>query len=178
MHGCGRMFRRNSDGIAVSASVRMNDGAILIGTINCGTSGRLDNLLSGDSSFIEFVSKDGQQRFVARHQVASIEPLAVISEPFLPDPSEEADPFDLIGVRRSDTVETAMAAFQRKLHAYHPERWTADDIPFEFARYAAEKTRQLNMAFTIVRAELQEAAQARAEARRPKPFFGVNRAAV
>ena len=171
------MFRRNSDGIAVSASVRMNDGAILIGTINCGASGRLENLLAGDSSFIEFVSKDGQQRFVARHQVASIEPLAVISEPYLPDPTEEADPFDLIGVKHGDSVEAALAAFQRKLHAYHPERWSGDDIPFEFARYASEKTRQLNMAFTEVRASLQAEAKARAEMRRPTPYFGVNRAA-
>jgi hypothetical protein len=172
------MFRRNSDGIAVSASVRMNDGAILIGTINCGTSGRLENLLSGDSSFIEFVSKDGQQRFVARHQVTSIEPLAVISEPCLPDLAEQTDPFDLLGVKHGDSVETALAMFQRKLHAYHPERWSGDDIPFEFARYASEKTRQLNMAFTEVRAALQAEAQERAEARRPKPYFGVNRAAI
>jgi hypothetical protein len=171
------MFRRNSDGIAVSASVRMNDGAILIGTINCGASGRLENLLSGDSSFIEFVSKDGQQRFVARHQVASIEPLAVISEPCLPDLAEEADPFDLLGVKHGDSIESALAKFQRQLHAYHPERWSGDDIPFEFARYAAEKTRQLNMAFTTVRATLQTEEQERSEMRRPKPYFGVNRAA-
>jgi hypothetical protein len=171
------MFRRNSDGIAVPASVRMNDGAILIGTINCGASGRLENLLSGDCSFIEFVSKDGQQRFVARHQVASIEPLAVISEPFLPDPTEEADPFELIGVKHGDSVETALAAFQRKLYVYHPERWSGDDIPFEFTRYASEKTRQLNMAFTEVRAALQAEEQERSERRRPKPYFGVNRAA-
>ena len=171
------MFRRNSDGIAVSASVRMNDGAILIGTINCGASGRLENLLSGDSSFIEFVSKDGQQRFVARHQVASIEPLAVISEPSLPDIGDETDPLDLIGVKHGDSVETALAMFQRKLHAYHPERWAGDDIPFEFARYAAEKTRQLNMAFTAVRAALQAEEKERAEARLPRPLFGASRAA-
>jgi hypothetical protein len=172
------MFRRNSDGIAVSASVRMNDGAILIGTINCGASGRLENLLSGDSSFIEFVSRDGQQRFIARHQVASIEPLAVISEPFLPELDDDADPFELIGVKHGDSVETAMDAFQRKLHAYHPERWSGDDIPFEFARYASEKTRQLNMAFTTVRAALQAEALAKSQTRRPTPYFGVNRAAV
>jgi hypothetical protein len=171
------MFRRNSDGIAVSASVRMNDGAILIGTINCGASGRLENLLSGDSSFIEFVSKDGQQRFVARHQVASIEPLGVISEPRLPDLTEQANPFDLLGVRHGDSVEIALAMFQLKLHAYHPERWSGDDIPFEFARYAAEKTRQLNMAFTEVRAALQSEEKERLEQRRPKPYFGINRAA-
>jgi hypothetical protein len=156
----------------------MNDGAILIGTINCGASGRLENLLAGDSSFIEFVSKDGHQRFIARHQIASIEPLAIVSEPRLPEIDDFADPFELLGVRHGDSEEIALAMFQCKLQAYHPERWSGDDIPFEFARYASEKTRQLNMAFTTVRATLQAEAKDRAEARRPKPYFGVSRAAV
>lgn len=167
------MFRRNSDGIAVSASIRMNDGAILIGTINCGASGRLENLLSGDSSFIEFVSKDGQQRFVARHQVASIEPLAAISEPRLPSVEDETDPFEVLGVSRGDTVEYAMAAFQNKLRMYQPDRWSGSDIPFEFSRYAAEKTRQINMAFTAVRAAMQARAELHVTERREKPYFGV-----
>ena len=92
--------------------------------------------------------------------------------------SEQTDPFDLLGVKHGDLVEMALTMFQRKLHAYHPERWSGDDIPFEFARYAAEKTRQLNMAFTAVRAALQAEEKERAEMRRPKPYFGVNRAAV
>jgi hypothetical protein len=171
------MFRRNSDGIAVPASIRMNDGAILIGTINCGASGRLENLLSGDSSFIEFVSKDGQQRFVARHQVASIEPLAEIREPRLPLISDETDPFDVLGLKHDDTLEYAMLAFQKHLRVYNPERWSGEDIPFEFNRYAAEKTRQINMAFTAVRAAIQIRIEERKNTSRPKPYFGVTKAA-
>ena len=167
------MFRRSSDGIAVPASIRMNDGAILIGTINCGMSGRLENLLASDLSFIEFVSKDGHQRFVAHHQVASIEPLATVSEPTLPPIANDLEPFKILGVSPDVTLEEAKIAYQEKLQLYGPERWTGADIPFEFSRYAAQKTRQINMAFTVLRAMIQNRALERKKAvASGGPYFG------
>lgn len=156
------MFRRSTDGIAVPASIRMNDGALLIGAINCGASGRLENLLAGANPFIEYISKDGQQRFIARHQIASIEPVNAIKQSNLAEVANEVDPFEVIGVSRRSSLENAMAAFQRLLKLYNPDRWTGPDVPFEFTRYAAEKTRQLHTAFTAVRAEIQETEKTRA----------------
>jgi hypothetical protein len=170
------MFRRSSDGIAVPASIRMNDGAILIGTINCGMSGRLETLLSSDFSFIEFVSKDGHQRFIAHHQVASIEPLGVVTEPSLPAVEEEMDPYMVLGITPEATLEHAMLVFQQKLRLYNPERWSAPDIPFEFSRYAVQKTRQVNMAFTVIRAAIQQRLDER-QKKKTGPLFGENRAA-
>jgi hypothetical protein len=171
------MFRRSTDGIAIATSIRMNDGAILIGTINCGMSGKLESLLASEVSFIEFVSKEGQQRFISHHQIASIEPLASISEPELPKPSEDEDPYRVLGITFDATVEEAMAAFQDKLRIYNPERWAAADVPFEFGRYAAEKTRQLNMAFTSVRAAIQKRAEDRRASLMRGPMFGAARVA-
>jgi hypothetical protein len=166
------MFRRSSDGIAVPASIRMNDGAILLGTINCGMSGRLESLLGGDVAFIEFVSKDGQQRFLARHQIASIEPLGSVVEPSLPAIVEEMDPYAVLGLKTEDSQERAMAAFQNLMRLYNPERWTGEHIPFEISRYAAEKTRQINMAFTIVRAAIQARHDEAKNAKSRMPMFG------
>jgi DnaJ-domain-containing protein 1 len=135
--------------------------------------------LSAGSTFIEFVSKDGQQRFVAHHQIASIEPLASISAPTLPSLQEGPDmeAFSVLGIKADDTLETAMTAFQSQLKLYNPEKWTGEGIPFEFSRYAAQKTRQINMAFTVVRGELQARAEAR-KAQAPKtPLFGANKLA-
>lgn len=169
------MFRRSSDGIAVPASIRLNDGAILVGTINCGMSGRLESLLASDSAFIEFVSKDGQQRFMARHHVASIEPLASITEPKLPAINDDAASFEVLGLKPDSTLEAAMASFQEKMKLYNPERWTGADVPFEFGRYAAEKTRQLNMAFTAVRADIQARQTENKIAAKARGLFGVAR---
>ncbi len=166
------MFRRSSDGIAVPASIRMNDGAILLGTINCGMSGRLDSLLGGDVAFIEFVSKDGQQRFVARHQIASIEPIGSVAEPALPTIVEDLDPFGVLGLKPDDSLERAMASFQNLMRLYNPERWTGEHIPFEISRYAAEKTRQINIAFTVVRAAIQARHDESKLAKARAPMFG------
>ena len=150
------MFRRSTDGVAVSASIRLSDGALLIGAINCGASGRIETLLAGTSDFIEYVSKEGQQRFIARHQIASIEPVGPVRTPVLPAVENEIDAFEVIGVRRGAKSEEAMEAFKRLVHLYHPDRWTGDEVPFEFRRYAVEKMRQLHAAFTVVRAAIQE----------------------
>jgi hypothetical protein len=149
------MFRRSTDGVAIPVSIRMNDGAILTGTINCGLSGKLESLLASDSAFIEFISKDGQHRFMARHQLASIEPIGYDGEPSLPTLSSEISCYDILGLTPEDSLEDAMAAFQKQLALYNPSRWTGEDIPFEFSRYAAEKTRQINLAFTSLRALMQ-----------------------
>lgn len=158
------MFRRSTDGVAVPASIRLNDGAMLIGAINCGASGRIEALLAGANDFIEYVSKEGQQRFIARHQIASIEPVGSVRAPVLPPVESDVDPFEVIGVKRTAKVEEAMDAFKRLVHVYHPDRWSADDTPFEFRRYAVEKLRQLHSAFTVVRAALQELEEERRKA--------------
>jgi hypothetical protein len=170
------MFRRSSDGIAVPASIRLNDGALLVGTINCGMSGKLENLLASEGSFIEFVSKDGQQRFMARHQIASIEPMGTSGPPTLAQPSDDLEPFSVLGLAQDATLEMAKTAFQDQLNIYNPERWTAEDIPFEFSRYAAEKTRQINNAFTSVRAIIQQREEERRKLRSQQPIFGVKAA--
>ncbi len=171
------MFRRSSDGVAVPASIRLNDGAILVGTINCGMSGKLEQLLASDSSFIEFVSKDGQQRFLARHQVASVEPMGTAVEPALPEVEEDLDPYVLLGITPHDTLERAMEAFQFQLQLYHPQRWSGQDTPFEFSRYAAAKTRQINQAFTVIRAAIQTRVVELQTRKRATPLFGADKAA-
>lgn len=169
------MFRRNTDGVAVQASLRLNDGALLIGAINCGASGRIETLLAGSSDFIEYVSKEGQQRFIARHQIASIEPIGAMRSPAMPPVDADLDPYDVIGIDRKTSLEQAFVAFKRLIDLYHPDRWQRPDVPFEFARFSMEKIRQLHSAFTAVRAEIQQS-EAEATARagsRETPLFRV-----
>jgi hypothetical protein len=157
----------------------MTDGALLMGSINCGGTGKLENFLAGDVKFIEFVSKDGQQRFIAHHQIASIEPMSSLEEPTLAPVNEEIEPFGVLGLRPTSSMEEAVAAFQANLTNYSIERWSGPGVPFEFSRFAAQKARQINAAFTAVKASLQardEQLQAeRAEAAKvaiSRPMFG------
>jgi DnaJ-domain-containing protein 1 len=173
------MFKRGPEGNSVTVSLRMTDGAMLIGAINCGATGKIENFLSSDIKFVEFVSKEGQQRFIAHHQIASVEPLASLEEPSLPEINENLEPFGVFGLKPAATMEEAMAAFQAILNTYNAERWTGAGIPFEFSRFAAQKSRQIHAAFTAVKGEILareererlEKAKA-AEAAPPRPLFG------
>ena len=149
------MFRRGPEGVSVPVSLRMTDGALLIGSINCGGTGKLENFLGSDIKFVEFVSKEGQQRFIAHHQIASVEPLASLEEPSLASVIEDVEPFGVFGLKPTASMEEAVAAFQTMLASYSAERWTGTGIPFEFSRFAAQKSRQINAAFTAVKGALQ-----------------------
>ena len=177
------MFKRGSEDVSAAVSLRLTDGALLIGSINCGGSGKLENFLASDIKFVEFVSKDGQQRFIAHHQIASVEPMASLEEPLLAQVVDDAEPFSVLGLKPDATPEEAAAAFQSKLAVYNAERWTGAGIPFEFSRFAAQKTRQINAAFTAIRGNLQareeqqkadqaKAAAEAAAAAKSRPLFG------
>lgn len=173
------MFKRGPEGGSVEVSLRMTDGALLIGAINCGGTGKLETFLSSDIKFVEFVSKEGQQRFIAHHQIASVEPMASLEEPALAPVPENMEPFGILGLRSDASLEEAMAAFQAQLAIYSAERWTAAGIPFEFSRFAAQKSRQINAAFTAIKGLLQaqdeQAKIEKAKAAEPvlgRPLFG------
>lgn len=177
------MFRRGPDGVSVPVSLRMTDGALLIGSINCGGTGKLENFLGSDIKFVEFVSKEGQQRFIAHHQIASVEPSASLDMPSLETVVEDVEPFGVFGLKPSASLEEATAAFHNLLATYNPERWSGSGIPFEFSRFAAQKSRQINAAFTAIRgtlqhrneqlkAELAKAAAEAAAAAKLRPMFG------
>ncbi len=149
------MFKRSGDGISIEVSIRLIDDTLLIGSVNCGMQGKLESLLAGDAKFVEFVSKEGQQRFIASHQIASVEPMASLAEPSLMEPDEKAEPYYVLGIIPEATMGEAMAAFQNKLVIYNPERWSGPEVPFEFSRFAVQKSRQINAAFTVVKGELK-----------------------
>ena len=92
------MFKRGPEGVSVPVSLRMTDGALLIGSINCGGTGKLENFLGSDVKFVEFVSKEGQQRFIAHHQIASVEPLASLDMPTLETVVDDVEPFGVFGL--------------------------------------------------------------------------------
>ncbi len=171
--------------IHVPASIRLTDGAILVGTVNCGITGKLENVLSLDNSFVEFTSRDGHQRFITRHQIASIEPMETVKVSTLHAANVGvSDPLATLGLFGEVTLEQAKDAFHRLSKMYHPDKYSGEDMPREIARYASEKFREINAAYTIVRGELQKAEAAKASqqvqeaaaapATRPfnKPLFG------
>lgn len=166
----------NHQGVRVHASIRLTDGSILNGTVNCGMTGRIESVLNAQDSFIEFMSKTGQQRFISRHQIASVEPLDSMREPGLPEVNQDEEPYRVLGLRHGNTTDAIRAAFERLSQAYADEKWAGSDTPPEITKYASDKLRQINAAYTVLRGQTASPAPvAPAAAHMPqqqRPMFG------
>lgn len=153
------MFDQSSKTIEVS--VRMLDGATLRGGLmqsQAATS--LEGVLSKDTPFLEFISKDGQRKFILKNQIAYVEPVEPLRNPVLVNPKDTRyiDAFTMLGVAKECTFEEAKMAYHRLAKQYHPDNYSGIDLPEEVQRYVTDMFRQINTAFTEVRSEIQTAA--------------------
>lgn len=172
------MQQKINKAVRVQASIRLTDDSILNGTVNCGITGRIESVLNTPDSFIEFTSRDGQQRFISRHQIASVEPLETVREPALPEINENEQPYRVLGLRHGSGPDAVRVAYERLSKAYGVEKWAGVDVPPEIAKYASDKLRQINAAYTILKGETEKPAAAgqppaSPAAERPhRPAFG------
>ncbi|MEM7662600.1 MAG: J domain-containing protein [Pseudomonadota bacterium] len=141
---------------AIDVSVRMLDGATLRGALLPGNNGTLESALSKGSPFLEFVSTNGQRNFLAKHQIAYVEPVEPLKKLVLtPKSSRFVDAFSLLGLERPCSLADAKAAYHAKARLYHPDVFAGQPLPDEVLRYVTDMFRQVNTAFTEVRSELE-----------------------
>ena len=152
------MFNNSSKNIDVS--IRMLDGAVIRGAILQGHASSLEGVLSKDTPFLEFVSKDGQRKFIAKHQIAYVEPVEPLRKPVLVSPNDPryVDCYGLLGLERGCNFDAAKEAYHRLAKQYHPDSYSGLALPSEVERYLTDMFRQINTAFTEVRSETQQRA--------------------
>ena len=143
-------------------SIRLLDGALMRGTVvqskAHGQSQSVDGVLSNGAPFLEFVSGDGQRKFIAKHQIAYVEPVEPLRKPVLAPPNDPrfADAFAVLGLDHDCSFEQAREAYHRLAKLYHPDSHAGVELPMEVKRYLSETFKQINTAFTEVRAQLQQ----------------------
>jgi len=154
------MFDNSSTSKVLEVSVRMLDGAMVRGSLSKGQSSGLEGVLSKDTPFLEFVSKDGQRKFLAKHQIAYVEPVEPLRKPILANMNDPryTDAYTILGVQRGCTFDDAKIAFHNKAKQYHPDTYSGIELPEEVSRYVNDMFKQINTAFTELRAELNTAA--------------------
>lgn len=149
----------NNTDKAIEVSIRMLDQAVIRGSILKGQNANLESILSKDSPFLEFISKDGQRKFIAKHQIAYVEAVEPLIKPVLkPQSGRFTDAFTILGVPKTCTMDDAKRAYHAKAKLYHPDVFSGYSLPEEVQTYVAEMFRQINTAFTEIRSELAEAA--------------------
>ncbi len=150
------MFDQTSKNIEVS--VRMLDGATIRGgLVQTQSANSLEGVLSKDTPFLEFISKDGQRKFILKNQIAYVEPVEPLRKPVLANPKDTRyiNAFAMLGVKNDCSFDEAKTAFHRLAKQYHPDNYSDIELPEEVKRYVNDMFRQINTAFTEVRAEIQ-----------------------
>lgn len=151
------MFSNNTNTIEVS--IRMLDSAVIRGSLVQPQNATMDAILSKDTPFLEFLSKDGQRKFIAKHQIAYVEPVEPLRKPVLKKKDDRfVDAFTMLGVAKTCTFDEAKIAYHAKAKLYHPDSYSGQTLPEEVERYITDMFRQINTAFTEVRSELRSAA--------------------
>lgn len=122
----------------------------------------IESILASGTPFLEFISSDGQRKFLAKHQIACVEPVEPLRKPALTPPGDPrfVDAFVLMGLDRNCTFEQAKDAYHRLAKSYHPDSYSGMGLPKEVERYLADMFKQINAAFTEVRGHLQQPANA------------------
>ena len=143
----------------VEVSIRMLDQAVIRGSLGLGQSANIEAVILKDTPFLEFISKHGQRKFIAKHQIAYIEPVEPLKKPVLKRTDNRfIDAFAMLGLSKGCTPAEAKAAYHSKAKLYHPDSYSGQALPEEVERYITDMFRQINTAFTEVRAELATAA--------------------
>lgn len=139
----------------IPVSIRMSDGSLVQGEIAGGLTTDLGSALNKVDDFIEFISRDGQRKFLAKNQISYLEPLEPLRKPNLVPRMPGSDPFAMLGLSQECDFETAKAKFRELAKMYHPDTVNAIDLPQDIKSYMTEMFRQINNAFTMLRGEFE-----------------------
>ncbi len=156
------MFSGN--GKTMEVCVRLIDGAVLRGTLvqnqSQGQNQSIEGIVQNMAPFLELLSMEGQRKFLAKHQIASVDPVESLRKPVLASLHDPrfVDAYNLMGLERGCSLEQAKEAYHRLAKLYHPDSFAGRELPPEVLRYLTDMFRQINTAFAEVRAELQNAA--------------------
>ncbi len=171
------MFERNrientQEVASAAVIVELDDGCRAAGSFRFPRSKTLLEVLNGPTQFVEFAAADGDGRttMIAK---SSIRSLRVVSTPSARATAAklhvvtDLDPYEVLGVSRGADRAAVRDAFHQMSMRYHPDRYSAADLPDEIVDYFEAMARRINAAYELVSVEVAEAERRMAERQPP-----------
>lgn len=143
------MFDKTQAAKSLDVIVFTTDGRELQGFLQCGFGGSLGAALNGEGQFIELQDAAGQPVFLAKTQIASIEPTKNGGRalPALATRATEHSNWNrVLGVSPQADRETVQQAYHALAKQYHPDVYSGS-TPDEIRRYAGEMFTRINQAY-------------------------------
>ena len=164
------MFNRGNGRVEgpVAVEVGLEDGQELHGRIMVPPGRTLAEILNSGASFIEFEPSDGERMFIAKAALHCVKPMNVPQTPNLwagPTEGGSFDPYAVLGLKSGASREETHDAYLGLAKIYHPDRYTAIDLPKEVRDYLSVMARRINAAYQALDGERKK------RAAKPEPVF-------
>lgn len=171
--GVAAMFERNvidrgSDASRKSIALRIlfDDGREVSGLCFVVATRTLDEELNQPGLFLDFEPYEGERAYISKSSIKRISQIDLPKADQLTRTGyacDAADPYAILNVQRGELPAVIQAAYHRLAKQYHPDRFAGLELPSEMATYAADMSRRINEAYSMLLAAEKEAARRHAE---------------
>lgn len=141
-------MKGSSEPLTLEIAARLVYGSVMRGFVVAGITGQLEQTLNKDVAFVEFIGHDGRRAFIAKSQLAAVEPVEPLRKPVLNSRKPgSATCHELLGVDEGCSFDEARDAYHRLVKMYHPDLYANANLPQEVIRYATDMFSQISTAW-------------------------------
>jgi hypothetical protein len=138
---------------AVAIEVTFDDARVMKGKMLVPVQKGIVDVLNNPHPFVEFEPYGGERQFVLKTSLKSVKPIGTARIASLQTRLRDADTFDphaILGVSGTATWDEIKSAYHARAKIYHPDRYSAAELPPEVRDYLASMSRRVNAAFAAL----------------------------
>jgi hypothetical protein len=147
------MFQAKDDKTSrILAAITLTDGAVITVSVRLPLSGKLGDALNNPDRFLDIMTVNGQQQFLAKSSIRSVRP-AVLPKADQLEVDDRGhglsgfDPHAVLKVAKGAAPEEIRQAYHRMARLYHPDRIASYELPEEVKDYIRAMLVRVNLAF-------------------------------
>lgn len=147
------MFNSNKQaGARALVALTFTDGRMETVSVRLPLSAKLHDALNNADMFLDVSTGPDKQYFVAKGQIARVELVEVPKASQMnlqrrATDRDRFDPYQVLGVAEGADGDAIRQAYHAMVKTYHPDRFTAIDLPKEMKDYAAAMVVRINLAY-------------------------------
>jgi DnaJ-domain-containing protein 1 len=145
------MFQSTNNVQRALVNLHLIDGTRQIASIRLPLSGKLNEAMNNADGFLDVITGDGQQQFIAKHAIQKAEtidpPKARLNQQRRDSDNKYFDPHAVLGITNTTGKDEMRQAYINLVKSYHPDRFANLDLPAEMKDYAAAMQARINMAY-------------------------------